>query len=53
MKGIPEATAIILTTAERTESYTSVKQLRQHIDAFIDAYNADAQPFVWTKSEAH
>jgi hypothetical protein len=35
------------------ESFTSVKQLRQHIDAFIDAYNADAQPFVWTKSEVH
>jgi hypothetical protein len=35
------------------ESFTSVKQLRQHIDAFIDAYNAGAQPFVWTKSEVH
>jgi hypothetical protein len=23
------------------ESFTSVKQLRQHIDAFVDAYNAD------------
>src|SRR6185369_13895377 len=35
------------------ESFTSVKQLREHIDAFIDDYNADARPFVWTKSEVH
>ncbi|MEZ5889905.1 MAG: IS630 family transposase [Xanthobacteraceae bacterium] len=30
-------------------SFTSVAQLREHIDAFIDAYNENAQPFVWTK----
>src|ERR1700674_2426209 len=35
------------------ESFTSVKQLREHIDNFIDAYNAKAKPFVWTKSEVH
>ena len=35
------------------ESFTSVKQLREHIDAFVDAYNADAKPFVWSKSEVH
>ena len=35
------------------EFFTSVKQLRQHIDAFVDAYNADAKPFVWSKSEVH
>lgn len=35
------------------ESFTSVKQLRAHIDAFIEAYNAGARPFVWTKSEVH
>src|SRR3989475_11116640 len=35
------------------ESFTSVKQLRQHIDAFVDAYNANAKPFVWSKSEVH
>jgi hypothetical protein len=35
------------------ESFTSVKQLREHIDAFVDNYNADAKPFVWTKSEVH
>jgi hypothetical protein len=34
-------------------SFTSVKQLRAHIDAFIETYNADAKPFVWTKSEVH
>ena len=35
------------------ESFTSVKQLRDHIDNFIDDYNAKAKPFVWTKSEVH
>jgi hypothetical protein len=35
------------------ESFTSVKQLRQHIDDFVDAYNVDAKPFVWSKSEVH
>jgi len=34
-------------------SFSSVKQLRAHIDAFIEAYNANAKPFVWTKSEVH
>jgi transposase len=30
-------------------SFTSVPQLRQHIDAFIEAYNENAKTFVWTK----
>src|SRR6476660_1063421 len=34
-------------------SFTSVKQLREHIDAFIEAYNQNAKPFVWTKAEVH
>jgi transposase len=34
-------------------SFTSVEQLRQHIDAFIDTYNEDAEPFAWTKSQVH
>jgi transposase len=34
-------------------SFTSVNQLREHIDAFIDAYNENAKPFVWTKSKVH
>jgi transposase len=34
-------------------SFTSVAQLRDHIDAFIEAYNETAKPFVWTKAEVH
>jgi len=34
-------------------SFTSVPQLRSHIDAFIDQYNHHAKPFAWTKSEVH
>ena len=32
-------------------SFTSVKQLREHIDAFVEHYNHSAKPFVWTKSK--
>ena len=35
------------------ESFTSVKQLREHIDNFIAAYNANAKLFAWSKSEVH
>ena len=35
------------------ESFASVKQLGDHIDNFIDDYNTNAKPFVWTKSEVH
>jgi transposase len=34
-------------------SFSSVRQLREHIDTFIAAYNQDATPFVWTKAEVH
>jgi hypothetical protein len=34
-------------------SFTSIKQLRQHIDDFIQAYNADTKSFKWTKTEVH
>jgi transposase len=34
-------------------SFTSVEQLRTHIDAFIEAYNETAKPFVWTKAKVH
>jgi transposase len=34
-------------------SFTSVKELREHIDAFIESYNQNAKPFVWTKAEVH
>jgi transposase len=33
------------------ESLNSIKQLREHIDVFIEAYNANATPFVWTKAK--
>lgn len=34
-------------------SFTSVAQLRDHIDAFIATYNQTAKPFLWTKSKVH
>jgi len=34
-------------------SFTSVAQLRVHIDAFIEAYNKTAKPFAWIKTEVH
>ena len=34
-------------------SFTSIKQLRRHIDDFIQTYNADSKPFKWTKPEVH
>ncbi len=34
-------------------SFTSVEQLKEHIDAFIERYNDNAEPFVWTKSKVH
>jgi len=34
-------------------SFTSVDQLRAHIDAFIANYNETARPFAWSKSEVH
>ena len=29
------------------------RAIRAHIDAFIDTYNEDAEPFAWTKSKVH
>ena len=34
-------------------SFQSVAELIAHIHSFIDSYNADAKPFVWTKSVVH
>jgi hypothetical protein len=34
-------------------SFNSVAQLREHIDAFIEAYNENAKRFVQTKTEVH
>ena len=33
--------------------FTSVKQLKEHIDAFIVASNRDPTPFAWTKAVVH
>src|SRR5216683_921627 len=32
-------------------SFTSLKQLQEHIDAYINTYNDKAEPFVWTKKK--
>jgi transposase len=32
-------------------SFTSLEQLKEHIDAFIGTYNDNAEPFVWTKKK--
>lgn len=34
-------------------SFTSVKQLREHMDHFIAAYNLNPKPFAWTKTKVH
>jgi transposase len=45
--------SILSRQALRGASFTSVVQLRQAIDEFITAYNRDAAPFEWTKSQVH
>ena len=34
-------------------SFTSVEQLKAHIEAYVAQHNKSAEPFVWTKSEVH
>jgi transposase len=34
-------------------SFASVAELVAHIDSFINSYNENARPFVWTKSVVH
>jgi transposase len=34
-------------------SFTSVRQLRQAIDSFIESYNPRAAPFEWKKKKVH
>jgi hypothetical protein len=34
-------------------SFTAIKQLQEHIDAFIAAYNENAKPFAWKKKKVH
>ena len=45
--------SILAAKALAGTSFNSREQLMVHIDAFITAYNVDAKPFVWTKSEVH
>ena len=39
---------IITQKAIRRGSFSSVKELTQKIDRFVEHYNAHAKPFVWT-----
>jgi hypothetical protein len=32
-------------------SFTNLKQLEEHIDVYISAYNQKAEPFVWTRKK--
>jgi transposase len=41
--------SILQTQSLQGATFTSVKQLRQHIDAFAGTYNETAQPFEWHK----
>ena len=34
-------------------SFISIAELRKHIDDFIEAYNENAKPFVWTKAKVY
>jgi transposase len=34
-------------------SFTAIAQLQEHIDAFIAAYNKNAEPFAWKKKKVH
>jgi transposase len=45
--------SILSGAALRGASFTSPRQLREAIDAYITAYNATAEPFHWTKLEVH
>lgn len=45
--------SILFRQALRGGSFTSARQLRGAIDAFIQAHNEKAAPFEWTKCEVH
>jgi transposase len=45
--------SILARNALKGASFTSVRQLRQAIDAFIAAYNPTATPFQWRKATVH
>ena len=45
--------SILGRSALRGASFTSPRQLREAIDAFVQAYNENAAPFEWTKAVVH
>ena len=45
--------SILAAKALSGTSFSSRKDLMAQINAFIAAYNIDAKPFVWTKSQVH
>ena len=45
--------SILSRQALRGASFTSVRQLRQAIDSFIESYNPRAVPFEWKKKKVH
>jgi transposase len=45
--------SILSRAALRGASFTSPRQLRDAIDKFVTAYNANAAPFEWTKAVVH
>jgi transposase len=42
--------SILSRSALRGGSFTSARQLREAIDAFVKLYNVNATPFEWTKA---
>ena len=45
--------SILAAKALAGTSFNNRKELMAHINAFIAAYNVNAKPFVWTKSQVH
>ena len=45
--------SILSRSALRGASFTSARQLRDAIDAFVSVYNENARPFEWTKAVVH
>jgi transposase len=45
--------SILARSTLRGASFTSVRQLRDAIDAFIEAYNQHGAPFLWSKATVH
>lgn len=45
--------SILQAKSLKAASFTSVHQLKQHIDDFIAAYNANSKPFAWTKTKVY